>query len=163
MPRGWPLLLHGLPGRGKTAIAGLLFMGWPRRGLWINALEGFAAVTMVCGERPQWLWGMRPDPDWAWQARQRREARGMWDELAAAPFAVLDDIGLRARASDAQNNAMQRFLLTRGVQPTVYTSNLDLEGLARAYDDRVASRLAAGTVIEVGGEDRRLTCPVRQP
>jgi hypothetical protein len=38
----------------------------------------------------------------------------------------------------------------------VVLSNLELDTLAKVYDDRIASRLGAGTVAYLGGEDRRL-------
>jgi DNA replication protein DnaC len=58
--------------------------------------------------------------------------------------------------SEAQYEVMQEFLSRRQGRPTVITGNLSIEQIAKVYDDRVASRLAAGTCIEITGEDMRL-------
>jgi DNA replication protein DnaC len=115
--------------------------------MWINALDGFkAVVTSVSWEHPQPLWGYgHPQPE-----------HEHWAELRERPFVVLDDLGLRGRASDAQYDALQKFLLIQQDKPTVITSNLDLDRLAGVYDDRTASRIAAGTAVEVGGPDKRI-------
>lgn len=41
-------------------------------------------------------------------------------------------------------------------RPTVVTSNLSLQEIAEKMDDRIASRLAGGAVLQLGGEDYRL-------
>lgn len=40
--------------------------------------------------------------------------------------------------------------------PSVYTSNLSISQIADIYGDRIASRLASGTVFNLQGKDRRL-------
>jgi DNA replication protein DnaC len=118
--------------------------------MWINAVDGFKAVVTSASwdhRQPRWGYGCVPLPEhehWA-EIRQR-----------SSSLIVLDDLGLRGRASDAQYDALQKFLLMRQDRPTVITSNLDLDRLAGVYDDRTASRIAAGTVVEIGGPDRRI-------
>jgi len=141
----WPVYLHGAPGCGKSALAGLLFMHVQRRPMWINAVDGFKAVVMSAVDpRPLWGYG-QPFVEWE-----------HWDELRKRSFVVLDDIGLRGKASDAQYDALQKFLLMRQDAPTVLTSNHSLENLAAIYDDRTASRVADGTIVAVNGKDRRV-------
>jgi DNA replication protein DnaC len=114
--------------------------------MWINATKGFRAVATSCAE-PQPLWGYGKVP--------LREPEH-WAELDARSLVVLDDVALRDRVSEAQYEVMQEFLSRRQGRPTVITGNLSIEQVAKVYDDRVASRLAAGTCIEITGEDMRL-------
>jgi chromosomal replication initiation ATPase DnaA len=48
-----------------------------------------------------------------------------------------------------------RLLNERKDKPTIITSNLSPENIAELHDERIASRLRAGTVIEVTADDRR--------
>jgi DNA replication protein DnaC len=80
----------------------------------------------------------------------------VWDEWRRAQFAVLDDIGARREISDHAYEALIGALDRREGMPTVYTSNLSLEEFGRSYDDRVASRLSAGTLVYVEGDQRVL-------
>jgi len=142
----WPLYLWGAPGCGKTSIAGLIYMGAYGRPMWICAAKGMKAVATSCAE-PQPLWGYGKVP--------LRESEH-WAELDARSLVVLDDVALRDRVSEAQYEVMQEFLSRRQGRPTVITGNLSIEQVAKVYDDRVASRLAAGTCIEITGADMRL-------
>jgi hypothetical protein len=40
-------------------------------------------------------------------------------------------------------------------RPVVIVSNHDLRKLSEIYDERIVSRLSAGTVLEIRGQDRR--------
>lgn len=142
----WPLYLWGKPGSGKTSVAGLIYQEAAGRPMWINAGKGFRAVASACAE-PQPLWGYGLIP--------LREAEH-WLELEERSLVVLDDIALRDRVSEAQFEVMQEFLNRRQGKPTVITGNMSIEQIAKVYDDRVASRIAAGTLIEIDGDDKRL-------
>jgi len=147
LKRGWPLFLFGEPGCGKSAIAGLLFEHAHGRPMWVNAFDGFKAVAMSCASpQPLWGYGAVPLPEW-----------DHWDELKRRSVVVLDDVGLRGRATDAQYDALQKFLLVRQDKPTVLTSNLNLKAIESVFDDRTASRIAEGTSVKVAGKDRRIT------
>lgn len=162
LDRGWPLTLIGETGTGKSALAGLVYMyakdrhnglidSMPSSPFWINAAEGFKAVVTATVENPKPLWGVCIYASWA--------EPDHWLELVerGKNLVVLDDIGLRDRATDAQFEAFQKFLLYRENKPTIITSNLDLDGIHRVYDDRIASRLAAGTIVAMRGKDRRVS------
>jgi hypothetical protein len=77
----------------------------------------------------------------------------VWKSVGAAPLVVLDEIGSRT-PSDFAYETVKRVLDEREGRPLVVVSNLALEAITRLYDDRVASRLAAGTVVEVVGGSR---------
>lgn len=78
-----------------------------------------------------------------------------WRRWSTKRLVVVDEIGLRI-ATDVQREAMWNLLEHRRQLPTILTGNLDEEGLRTAFDDRVLSRVLAGTWISVGGRDQRL-------
>ncbi|MGL4464750.1 MAG: hypothetical protein ACRC1K_21565 [Planctomycetia bacterium] len=82
--------------------------------------------------------------------------RSRWRSIADAPLVVLDDLGVLGRPSTHHYGAVLELLNRREGAGLVVCSNLDLEGVADLYDDRIASRLAAGTVVFVDGPDQRL-------
>lgn len=61
---------------------------------------------------------------------------------AAAPFAVLDDVGVR-ECTEGFRGDLHTVINERVAAglPTVYTSNIPLNGLARLYDGRLADRV----------------------
>lgn len=69
---------------------------------------------------------------------------------------VLDDIGVR-EASGAAMDALLWTLNARQNLPLIVTGNLAPEKLVDVLDTRAVSRLCSGTVIEVTGQDRRLS------
>ena len=79
----------------------------------------------------------------------------LWDRVAATKLAVLDEIGIRNTVSDHQYDCLKRFCDLRASQPTIYISNLGPAELSALYDDRIVSRICAGTMIEVSETDRR--------
>lgn len=80
----------------------------------------------------------------------------IWESIAKSPLIVFDELGCRDRVSDFQYETAKRVLDKREGKPLVVISNLTLKTLAELYDDRFCSRLAAGTVLGVSGDDRRL-------
>jgi chromosomal replication initiation ATPase DnaA len=80
----------------------------------------------------------------------------VWKRWRDAQAVLLDDVGCRDTPSDARRETLKRALDLREGQPTILTANLTPAGLARVYDDRLASRCCAGTVVKVQGPDRRL-------
>ncbi|MNW56645.1 hypothetical protein D3C74_343730 [compost metagenome] len=75
----------------------------------------------------------------------------------SAPFAVLDDIGVRdaSEAFRADLHAIINARVTEGL-PSVYTSNVPIDELARVFDARLADRVRdmCGVVPFVGGSKR---------
>jgi DNA replication protein DnaC len=79
-----------------------------------------------------------------------------WQRIREASFVVLDELGCRDRVSDHVYEAVKRLLDEREGRPLMVLSNLDLEAIEKLYDDRLTSRLAAGTVVELIGPDMRV-------
>jgi len=131
----WPLFIHGAVGCGKTRAA--------------LSLADFAAelctydtVDSLCDSV------MRPDS----HERQKR--------IQEAALAILDELGEREKVADLQATTIKKFLDAREFhnhRVAIYISNLTPDQLPDVYDDRIASRLLAGTVFELTGPDRRRT------
>lgn len=76
-------------------------------------------------------------------------------KAADASLLVLDDLGIR-KPSEGMCHLLFDLLELRKSKPTIITSNKTLDELSEQYTDgRIYSRLAAGTVMQMTGEDRR--------
>lgn len=130
----WPLYLWGPVGAGKTRAA-LCLADLTISQVW--------TLDEVCGE----IMACR--------------AADVFDLVESQPFVVLDEIGLRVgSAADLPCSALHRFLECReshNHSVGLYIGNVAPKELASVFDDRIASRLLAGTQFELTGEDRRAT------
>ena len=129
----WPLFLHGRAGGGKTCAALALC------DITISSyqdVESLCDRTMACPE----------------------EMPGVWQEIKERPVAVLDEIGCRERVTDLHYSVVKRFSEERersGQIASIFVSNMSPDRLAELYDDRIASRLLAGTHFNLDSPDRR--------
>ena len=78
-----------------------------------------------------------------------------WDWLEKRRLLVLDDIREFATVSDTRYDAVKMALDRRYGMPLILTTNLTLKEIAKAFDMRIADRLAGGTVIVATGESMR--------
>lgn len=144
--RPWPLLICGPAGCGKTR-AGLCL---------VDAVMGsarYATLPDLCHDHNE----IRAGNVWYPGARgPRKRVADFWREVESPVLLVVDEIGARQNVSDAHFEVLKGVLDAREGRPLVAITNLDLQAIARVYDDRVASRLAAGTVVALDGADRRL-------
>lgn len=79
--------------------------------------------------------------------------------LRAVDKLFIDDIGLRSKTeTDFAYVTLYSILNTRQERklPTYISTNKSIDQLAHSFDQRIASRLGQGTVIEMKGEDRRV-------
>ncbi len=137
----WPLLIHGPAGVGKTCAA--LCLLDHAGGMYWSASE-LPALIIDCHK------GVARYPSGALLS-----AAALWREVADTALVVLDEIGSGV-VSDFHRTVIQQVLDMREGRPLVCLSNLDLEAIALTHDDRIASRLAAGTVAHLAGRDLRL-------
>lgn len=83
--------------------------------------------------------------------------RGIMSTLERARFLIFDDLGAGS-LSDCERRYTLELFDTRLnlLWPTVVTSNWNLQEIAERMDDRIASRLASFTNLQLTGTDRRL-------
>lgn len=142
----WPLLVHGSVGAGKTRF-GLLVHDW-----YGGRFAEFAELTDEFGavRRGEFR-------DTRFTTEPKVTERGWCQQIAEHRMLIVDDIGRRALVTEHSRDCLIRILNAReGPFPMVLISNLPPAELAEVYDDRIASRMAAGTVVCVAGSDRRI-------
>lgn len=127
----WPLLLYGGVGTGKTC--------------------GALALCDYCDDTVYATADRLADGIWP-------DDQCLWRRLREAALVVIDELGTREKVNDRQYTAVKQAADARDMRPTIWISNLTPEQLVQAYDDRVVSRIARGTVLELEGDDQRMTC-----
>ncbi len=139
----WPLFLWGPAGVGKTcaALCVLDFLGGH------NSYQCVAELRQDFADAQQ---------ERLFQHGRQITPEMVWRSVEAAILAVLDELGSNAKVSEHHYDCVKRHIDLRTNKPAIYISNLSLEDLERVYDDRIASRLASGTVVEMTGIDRRV-------
>jgi len=136
----WPLFVFGDAGAGKTGLA-LMLVDWAKG-------EYFTQAEWVRTCREAEFGDLRTSVGYKLHLRDIRKG---WEH---APVAVLDELGTRMTVSDHAYESVQWAVDARQGLPTVFVSNLDLGGLRKVFDDRIASRLSAGTVMQLSGDHR---------
>lgn len=136
----WPLTLAGPVGVGKTCAA-LAVTDITRGRVEFARFADLAQqmVALKCGDTQRDAWCQ------------------FWDRYETAALCVIDDIGLRQRATEHQVETLLEAIERRHRWPVILTTNLTLDQLAESYDDRIASRLSAGSFVWIDGTDRRVT------
>ena len=139
----WPLVFVGDVGTGKTCAALCLLD-------WVSKSRKYYTVPDLCDEliavqNGHREYGQRKDTLVSW-----------WERWREAACCAVDELGSRTKVSDFQYESVKRAIDLREDRPAVFISNLSLDELAKVYDDRIASRLAGGTVIHFTGDDRRI-------
>lgn len=146
------------PGTGKTTTASALINAWIARD-YLGALKAgkqprqFSAIYFDVNEfQTSYNLATMTNDDEAMAKVGERIKR-----VQDAPFAVLDDIGVRG-ATDAFRSYLHAVINHRvtNALPTVYTSNLPIEELAEVFDDRLYDRIRdqAGVIHFKGGSKR---------
>lgn len=144
----WPLYLHGSTGVGKTCAAAVGYSLWQPSATWFSLLElsdilhAFASFPM---QRVRFGGRM-----------QEMTLGGFWERMRRVGLVVIDEIGPREMTAQ-RSDALLRVLETRHNRPLIVTGNLTpIDGLVKAYGERIQSRFAAGVMVAVQGRDRRL-------
>lgn len=137
----WPLVLCGETGSGKTCAALCLhdyFGGW-----YTTLADLHALRNDVLAERL--FWGGVSDV--------KVRITEFWETWSKHSVCTIDEIGVRS-PTDAQYETLKTALDRREARPLIVVSNLTVAELDDLYDNRVASRLASGTVLEMKGDWR---------
>lgn len=141
----WPLTVLGGVGTGKTCAA-LCLLDHTRSNRYAT-LAGLGD-DLIRADRGE-LWHSGPNG-------AKISAGEIWRAWERVELVVLDEIGTRSKATDFQYETLKRAIDAREGRPAVFVSNLGLNAIRSLYDDRIASRLAAGEVVELQSADRRL-------
>ncbi len=142
----WPLFVHGAAGTGKTRAA-LCLLDYCETSVYRTVGELCDTLIQAQQGRLEWYHDGHGGKTWP---------ENIWKAIRMAAVVVLDEIGTRERVSDFTYDTVKRVIDEREGKPLVCCSNMDLPKIERLYDDRIASRLAAGIVIHLVGADRRL-------
>jgi DNA replication protein DnaC len=137
-----PLLLCGPPGTGKTCVALVL-------------LDYYGGL--YC-DFEEWCEDVR-DAEFGRLTNSMGQLvfrRTVWRAWREANIAVMDDIGLRGDVRDFQLQAFKRALDCREAKPVIVITNLGWQRIVKVFDERIVSRLGAGTRVEFV-RDRRIT------
>lgn len=141
----WPLYLTGAAGGGKTSAALCL----------LDHAGGFYwTASELCRQLIECQQGRAT---WSFEGRSGSlTVPAFWRQQGSASLVVLDEIGARDRATDHHYECVKDLIDCREQKPFVVIGNLSFEAVAKIYDDRIVSRLAAGTVFSLTGDDLRL-------
>jgi DNA replication protein DnaC len=135
------LLLRGGPGTGKTHLAAAIIRHQIEHGLKCS----FFPVAKLYSDLREAF-------------RLNASAVDIVKPCMQSPLIVLDDLGAGALTDFERRSALEVIeARLNSLRPTIVTTNLDLEDIAAKLDDRIASRVASYTNIELGGVDRRLS------
>ena len=140
----WPIYLHGTTGCGKTCT-GLVISDY-YGGEYTTLADWLSKAIRIEKSQEQWSTGFPVS------------YTELWMPWRMAIVTVLDEIGHREDVSGHHYDMLTKLMQYREGRTAIYISNLDLNEIASAYDDRIASRIGSGTVIELSSDgDRRMT------
>jgi DNA replication protein DnaC len=142
----WPLFLHGSAGGGKTCAALVLADR--------VASVLFYDFVVLCGFLQEAKMGRLISPGEYSDTVIRPDE--YWTDWGKPHLCVVDEIGTRDTVTDHQYETLKAAIDHRFGKPLVLISNLDLGQMSRLFDDRIASRIGAGTVVLVDHKDMRL-------
>lgn len=152
----WPLCCWGSVGVGKTCAA-LVLLDHAGGEYW--TADGLAGALIDAQHDRLW-WS-----DYGSGVAESRKIgpTQLWKVVVGAPLVVIDELGCRGSVSEFQYQVVKRVLDERLGKPLVCLANVPPGTLAGMYDDLVSSRLVAGTVLALPGDDRRLRARKEPP
>jgi DNA replication protein DnaC len=143
---GGNLLIWGSTGSGKSCLAALALRAMCVR---LNIRPGYSCGDVVRPAEAAWFSAPAVLADFRFDRGPLASARGV-------RLAVIDDV---RETSSSQAGLMYVLVEERYSRelPTIYTTNLSPAQLSEGIDDRVASRLVSGVVVNLSGDDLRLS------
>lgn len=143
------LYLSGNTGTGKTHLA-------------YGVLRWLAGVAARANRDFRWLVVTHADLNAALRPKPDESHAYALDRYLEAEFLILDDVGA-GKGSEFTEENITRLVDYRWSRrlPTVYTTNLDVDALEKVVGERVVSRFADATLVELDGPDRRFNPDVR--
>jgi hypothetical protein len=147
----WPLFVTGCAGSGKTNVLRVVCdYGSGLYGTLDDWFDGLLACVRGEARERSWSGELEVTPALYWR------------RLAEATLVAVDEVAHRGNVvahhfGTPYDHAgfLKRLLDVREGLPLLVASNLPLEAAGAAYDERVASRLGAGSVYMMMSGDRR--------
>lgn len=139
------LFLYGEPGTGKTHLAYGLFKKWrwsrPESFEWKAVFISAPRLFLILKDN----------------FKKDTSQEEVINNFIGKSLLVIDDIGSE-KITDFVLESWYTIIDYRyaNMLPTLYTSNISIENIACRMGDRIASRLSAGKVFKLKGEDYRL-------
>lgn len=126
------------------------------------AIIGLLARGVVCRYITEAeLWALVRE-QWSQTTKKQHRARDVIEQLVDVPVLALDDIGTTESPKPWIVDGIERLVCARYDlgRPMLFTTNVDMDGLANIYGERVGSRLSEMTgrgarYIHLGGPDWR--------
>jgi DNA replication protein DnaC len=144
----WPIYLFGPAGRGKSCAACCVYLRWSGSARWFETHQIVADVLNCRSNGRGYIVRTTAENSFdEWESTIVRKVQ-------EAGLVCFDDVGMRKPTDPAFEVFFGLVNLRRG-RPTIFTGNLSGKELTAAYDARIASRILSGSVIQVGGDDRR--------
>lgn len=140
--RQWPLFVTGETGVGKTTAAALAFMAWRARNVEWTTFRRLCEIANRCSKTGECY---EPERELTWRGSS------LWHSIGQKSLLVIDEVCSRPDQSEVLKAALDE----RFQKPTIITSNLPLEMLEESFDKPTASRIAAGRIFQMKGEDFR--------
>ena len=137
----WPLVFHGVPGSGKTCAALCLLDSVG--GLTVYRTLGDACDELIQAMNGELTWGEYKASPKAW-----------WEKWETARLSVLDELAIREKTTDHEYQTVKRAIDMRYGKPLVLISN---HSPGTIYDERISSRMQAGTVVGFPSVDLRVS------
>lgn len=143
---GHSITLTGSCGTGKTHLAICLMRQiWIKAGADQNNLPTYKSYPDLLSHIKQ-SWTGNPADEYT-----------IINRLSNTPVLVLDDLGV-GNHTDWSRSIIYQVIdkRYRDCKQTIITTNLSMTKLSELIDDRIASRLSDGIIVEMQGEDWRL-------
>lgn len=142
----WPIYLFGNVGVGKTCVAAHFYREFDGSAKWMR-------FTQFCDRSAQLL---RDGEATFWEGDQcyQYSRENWWESIGREGIYVIDDVGVGER-DVIRTEALWNLLEARTRKPLILTSNLHPDKLHDQYDQRIVSRIYAGTRIFLNGPDQR--------
>lgn len=144
----WPIYIHGEVGVGKSFLAAWAYCHWPGTSVQMLNYCDFAntAIQAAKGEEVSYMASNG--------SKVLMSGAGWWNWLDRVGLLIIDEIG-SGYVGEWRSEDFWKLLELRAGRPLIMTGNDTIGTISQRFDLKVASRIMAGTIIGITGQDRR--------